>query len=47
MGIVDGGQIPYKPDALKIRDENREKWVERDPEIKCYLPGIPRANYMP
>jgi hypothetical protein len=47
MGIVDGGQIPYKPEALKIRNENREKWVERDPEIKCYLPGVPRANYMP
>jgi hypothetical protein len=47
MGIVEGGQIPYKPDALKIRNENREKWVERDPEIKCYLPGVPRANYMP
>ena len=47
MGIVDGGQIPYKPEALKIRNENREKWLERDPEIKCYLPGVPRANYMP
>ena len=47
MGIVEGGQIPYKPEALKIRNENREKWVERDPEIKCYLPGVPRANYMP
>jgi hypothetical protein len=47
MGIVDGGQIPYKPEALKIRNENRDKWLERDPEIKCYLPGVPRANYMP
>ena len=47
MGIVEGGQIPYKPEALKIRNENREKWLERDPEIKCYLPGVPRANYMP
>ena len=47
MGIVDGGSIPYKPEALKIRNENREKWLERDPEIKCYLPGVPRANYMP
>ena len=47
MGIVEGGAIPYKPEALKIRNENREKWVERDPEIKCYLPGVPRANYMP
>jgi hypothetical protein len=47
LGFVEGGQIPYKPEALKIRNENREKWLERDPEIKCYLPGIPRANYMP
>jgi hypothetical protein len=29
------------------RDENRAKWLERDPEIKCYLPGVPRATYMP
>jgi hypothetical protein len=46
-GVVEGGVIPYKPEALKIRDENREKWLERDPEIKCYLPGVPRATYMP
>ena len=46
-GSVEGGVIPYKPEALKIRNENREKWLERDPEIKCYLPGIPRATYMP
>ncbi len=47
MGIVEGGKIPYTADALKKRDENRENWVDRDPEIKCYLPGVPRANYMP
>jgi hypothetical protein len=47
LGVVEGGEIPYKPDALKIRNENREKWLERDPEIKCYLPGVPRATYMP
>ncbi|MBM3770491.1 MAG: hypothetical protein FJW27_04220 [Acidimicrobiia bacterium] len=47
VGVVEGGLIPYKPEALKVRTENREKWSERDPEIKCYLPGIPRANYMP
>jgi hypothetical protein len=46
-GVVDGGVIPYKPEALNIRKENREKWLERDPEIKCYLPGVPRATYMP
>jgi hypothetical protein len=47
LGIVDGGAIPYKPEALAKKKENQEKWLERDPEIKCYLPGVPRANYMP
>ncbi len=47
MGIVDGGEIPYKPEARAKQKENLEHWVERDPEIKCYLPGVPRANYMP
>jgi hypothetical protein len=47
MGIVEGGPIPYKPEALAKKKENQEKWLERDPEIKCYLPGVPRANYMP
>ncbi|MGH9385551.1 MAG: hypothetical protein ACRD2N_14815 [Vicinamibacterales bacterium] len=47
MGVVEGGTIPYKPEALAKRKENQEKWLERDPEIKCYLPGVPRANYMP
>lgn len=45
-GIVVGGEIPYLPEARAIRDENRENWLTRDPEIKCYLPGVPRANYM-
>ena len=47
MGIVEGGAIPYKPEALAKKKENQEKWLERDPEIKCYLPGVPRATYMP
>jgi hypothetical protein len=46
VGVVEGG-IPYKPEALLIKKENQEKWLERDPEIKCYMPGIPRATYMP
>lgn len=46
MGVVEGGAIPYTPEALAKRNENRELWLERDPEIKCYLPGVPRANYM-
>jgi hypothetical protein len=47
MGIVEGGPLPYKPEALAKKKENQEKWLERDPEIKCYLPGVPRATYMP
>jgi hypothetical protein len=42
--VVEGGSIPYKPAALKQRDENRAGWPKSDPEAKCYFPGIPRAN---
>ena len=45
-GIVEGDEIPYLPEAAKKQKENQENWLERDPEIKCYLPGLPRANYM-
>jgi len=47
LGVVVGGEIPYHDEALKKRAENRANWLSRDPEIKCYLPGIPRATYMP
>jgi hypothetical protein len=47
MSLVEGGTIPYKPAALKQRDQNRKDWPKADPEAKCYMPGIPRANYMP
>jgi hypothetical protein len=45
--VVVGGKIPYLPDALAKRDENRAGWPASDPEAKCYMPGIPRATYMP
>ena len=47
LGVVEGGKIPYKPEALAIKKENQLHWLERDPEIKCYLPGVPRATYIP
>ena len=47
MGVVVGDDIPYKPEALAQRELNRKEWLDRDPEIKCYLPGVPRATYMP
>ena len=46
-GIVVGGRIPYTVTALAKKRENQENWLSRDPEIKCYLPGVPRATYMP
>jgi hypothetical protein len=48
LGVVTGdGQIPYRPEAAAIKQQNSENWIDRDPELKCYLPGIPRALYMP
>ena len=46
LGVVEGGRIPYKPEALKKRDENKAKWLELDPLVKCKLPGVPRATYL-
>jgi hypothetical protein len=47
LGVVEGGEIPYKPEALAQKKENQQNWLSRDPEIKCYLPGVPRATYIP
>jgi hypothetical protein len=47
LGVVEGGAIPYKPEALRKRDENRRKRWTDDPEVKCYLPGVPRYVYLP
>ncbi|MBZ5556372.1 MAG: hypothetical protein LAO77_03750 [Acidobacteriia bacterium] len=46
-GVVEGNEIPYTPEALAKKKHNQENWLTLDPEIKCYLPGVPRANYMP
>jgi len=47
LGVVEGDEIPYQPWALERKKENQANWLTRDPEIKCYLPGVPRATYMP
>src|SRR5258708_26776867 len=47
LGVVEGGEIPYQPAALATRKEHQDRWLTSDPEIKCYLPGVPRAAYMP
>ena len=46
-GVVEGGELPYRAEARAKRDENRANRLELDPEVKCYLPGVPRAIYMP
>jgi hypothetical protein len=47
QSVVEGGEIPYLPAALAVREQNRAGWPANDPEAKCYQPGIPRATYMP
>ena len=44
-GVVRGGTIPYRPDALAKRNENRAQWPAADPEAKCYMLGVPRVTY--
>src|SRR5882757_7786011 len=46
-GIVDGDEIPYLPAAATQQKSNYDKRFKEDPEAKCYMPGVPRANYMP
>jgi hypothetical protein len=44
-GVVRGGTIPYRPEALAKRNENRTQWPAADPEAKCYMLGVPRVTY--
>ena len=48
LGVVKGdGQIPYTTEAAAKRQDNAEHWIDRDPELKCYVPGTPRPMYLP
>src|SRR6202022_2195447 len=47
LGVVEGNEIPYQPWAAAKKKENAANWMKLDPEIKCYMPGVPRATYMP
>jgi len=46
QGIVEGNEIPYRPEALKQREANRKNRAA-DPEAKCWMVGVPRIMYMP
>jgi hypothetical protein len=47
FSVVEGGTIPYQPSALAKRNENFQKRLTDDPLRKCYMPGVPRATYLP
>jgi hypothetical protein len=47
QGVVEGGEIPYLPAAALKKKENFANRSTADPEIKCYLPGVPRATHLP
>src|SRR5262249_30178407 len=47
LGVVEGDEIPYQAWAADRKRENAANWLDRDPELKCYMPGVPRAMYLP
>jgi hypothetical protein len=47
-GVIDGdGTIPYLPAAAEQQKKNSANRLTLDPEVKCYMGGIPRSTYMP
>ena len=46
-GVVEGNEIPYQPWARAKKEENYKNRLTLDPEVNCYLPGVPRITYMP
>src|SRR5258708_7465124 len=42
LGVVEGGTIPYLPAAAAKKKENFTNRMKLDPELKCYMPGVPR-----
>jgi hypothetical protein len=48
QGVVEGNELPYQPWAAKRKEENAAQRKTADPsESDCFLPGVPRATYMP
>jgi hypothetical protein len=46
-GVVEGGVIPYRPEALEQKQANFEAREEEDPRLKCWTLGVPRSIYYP
>src|SRR5260370_33526996 len=47
LGVVEDGPLPYRPEALAKKKENEANWFDSDPVVKCFLPVLPLATYMP
>jgi hypothetical protein len=47
QSIVLGGELPYRANALEKRRENYVNRLTADPEVNCYMVGVPRITYMP
>jgi hypothetical protein len=59
QSVIEDGEIPYRPEAIAKRNANFQNRLNvdvsedktwhalGDPEAKCYMPGVPRATYMP
>jgi hypothetical protein len=50
LGVVvdpPDGSIPYRPEALAIKERNWATRETADPMEKCYLAGVPRTMYLP
>jgi hypothetical protein len=59
QSVVDDGVIPYRPEARARKEANFKSRATAsvpgdgadpptgDPEMKCWMPGVPRMMYMP
>jgi hypothetical protein len=47
LGVIGDDELPYLQEAAAKKQANFQNRLTTDPEVKCYLPGVPRATYMP
>jgi hypothetical protein len=48
QSVVEGKELPYQQWAAKKKEENAAQRKTADPTgSNCFLPGVPRATYMP
>jgi hypothetical protein len=44
--FVEGGTIPYTPEAQAKKRENQRTRATADPLESCFMPGVPRIMYL-